>query len=121
MHLVPDRFWEPDAVLGVRLIPGSHGWWTQEDREFVVPVSINDNGQRDIDRQLAKPPGTYRILVLGDSFVEAMHVPLESTFTRQLEQQLNRTQRSQRMEVIAAGVSGYGTASEVLYFEREGS
>ena len=48
MHLVPDRFWEPDPVLGARLIPGMRGWWTQEDREFVVPVQINHLWLRDV-------------------------------------------------------------------------
>ncbi|HVO23184.1 MAG TPA: SGNH/GDSL hydrolase family protein [Candidatus Margulisiibacteriota bacterium] len=118
MHLVPDRFWEPDPVLGARLIAGARGWWTQEDREFVVPVQINHHGLRDLERDYAKAPGMFRVLILGDSFVEAMHVPLEATFPRVLEQLLDG---GRRIEVMAAGVSGYGTASELLYFEREGA
>jgi lysophospholipase L1-like esterase len=120
MHLVPDRFWEPDPVLGARLIPGQHGWWTQEDREFVVPVQVNHHGLRDIERDYAKAPGVFRILILGDSFVEAMHVPLEKTFPHVLQQELNGDAGGARIEVMGAGVSGYGTASELLYFEREG-
>jgi hypothetical protein len=120
MHLVPDRFWEPDPVLGARLIPGERGWWTQEDREFVVPIQINHHGLRDIERDYAKAPGVFRVLILGDSFVEAMHVPLDATFPRVLEQQLNNGAGGRRIEVLGAGVSGYGTASELLYFEREG-
>ena len=38
LHLVPSRFWEPDAILGTKLIPGKQGWWTQEEHEFTVPV-----------------------------------------------------------------------------------
>jgi len=120
LHLVPDRFWEPDPVLGVRLIPGDRGWWTQEGREFLTPVQINREGLRDVEHRYAKTPGVFRILVLGDSFVEAMHVPLESTFPRQLQERLDRDSGAGKIEVISAGVSGYGTASEVLYFEREG-
>lgn len=120
LHLVPDRFWEPDPVLGVRLIPGHSGWWTQEDREFVVPVRINRHGLRDLEHEYAKPAGVYRILVLGDSFVEAMHVPLDATFPRLLEQRLNASGGAAHVEVVSAGVSGYGTAGEVLFFEREG-
>ncbi|MFI5396482.1 MAG: GDSL-type esterase/lipase family protein [Candidatus Binatia bacterium] len=119
-HLVPDRFWEPDAVLGLRLVPGYRGWWTQEDREFLVPVQINREGLRDVEHQYVKPAGVFRILVLGDSFVEAMHVPLEATFPRLLQQRLNVDGEGGRVEVVSAGVSGYGTASELLYFEREG-
>lgn len=120
LHLVPDRFWEPDPVLGVRLIPGHRGWWTQEDREFLVPVQINHEGLRDVEHQYAKPAGVFRILVLGDSFVEAMHVPLESTLARLLEERLNGDLGQGKIEVVSAGVSGYGTSSELLYFEREG-
>lgn len=120
MRLVPDRFWEPDPLLGVRLVAGASGWWTQEEREFVVPVQINAAGRRDVERPEAKPPATVRVLVLGDSFVEALHVPMEAIFPRQLEVQLNRDGRGPRTEVLSAGVSGYGTASEALYFERDG-
>lgn len=119
LHLVPDRFWEPDPLLGARLIAGHRGWWTQEDREFLVPVQINRQGLRDVERDYAKPEGVFRILVLGDSFVEAMHVPLAATFARLLEQQLN-VLGAARIEVVSAGVSGYGTASELLYLQREG-
>ncbi len=120
LHLVPDRFWEPDPVLGVRLTPGAHGWWTQEDREFLVPVQVNHEGLRDVEHAYAKPADVFRILVLGDSFVEAMHVPLDATFTRQLQARLDGEHAAKKIEVIGAGVSGYGTASELLYFEREG-
>jgi lysophospholipase L1-like esterase len=120
LHLVPDRFWEPDPSRGVRLIAGKRGWWTQEDREFVVPVQINHAGFRDVEHAEAKPAGTFRILVLGDSFVEAMHVPLEATFPRLLENALNQTAAAARVEVVSAGVSGYGTAGELLLFEQAG-
>jgi hypothetical protein len=119
MHLVPDRFWEPDPVLGVRLTPGARGWWTQEEREFLVPVEVNHLGLRDRERERAKPPGVFRVLLLGDSFVEAMHVPMEATIGHRLEAALN-ARGAPRVEVLSAGVSGYGTASEVLFFEHEG-
>lgn len=118
-HLVPDRFWQPNPVLGRRLIAGKSGWWTQEDREFVVPVRINAAGRRDLDRAIAKPAGTFRILLLGDSFVEAMQVPIDATFARQLESILN-ARGGPPVEVLSMGVSGYGTASELLYYLREG-
>lgn len=120
LHLVPDRFWEPDPKTGVRLKPGMRGWWTQEEREFVIPVQINPQGLRDLPRPYAKPPGVLRILVIGDSFVEAMHVRLEDVFTRRLERLLEGVGANYRVEVIAAGVSGWGTASELLWLQEEG-
>ena len=118
LHLVPDRFWEADPDLGVRLVAGSSGWWTQEDREFVVPIRINSHGLRDVEHSWEKPAGTTRVLVLGDSFVEALHVPLEATAGRQLETRLNAG-RERRFEVISAGVSGYGTAAESIFFDKD--
>jgi lysophospholipase L1-like esterase len=120
LHLLPDRFWEPDPVLGVRLVPGRSGWWTQEDREFLVYVQINKQGRRDVERPVQKAAGTFRILVLGDSFVEALQVPLEAAFPRVLEASLAAGEPVAPVEVISAGVSGHGTASELLFFEREG-
>ena len=67
LHLVPASFFEPDPVLGTRLIPGQRGWWTQEELEFRTPVRINREGFRDIDHEREKPAGVTRILVLGAS------------------------------------------------------
>jgi hypothetical protein len=119
LHLVPGRFWQPDATLGTKLIPGASGWWTQEEHEFTVPIQINADGRRDLDRPVAKAPDTYRILLLGDSFVEAMHVPLDDTFARRLESDLRRDAK-RPIEVISMGVSGYGTASEYLWYRDAG-
>jgi SGNH hydrolase-like domain, acetyltransferase AlgX len=115
LHLMPDRFWKPDAKLGTALIPGATGWWTQEEHEFFVPVRINDGGRRDLDRTIEKPDGTLRIMLLGDSFVEAMQVPIEQTFARGLEQRLSAA-LARPVEVVSMGVSGYGTASEYLWY-----
>lgn len=119
LHLVPDRFWQPHPLLGTTLVPGASGWWTQEEHEFVVPVRINDAGRRDLDRAPAKPPGTFRILLLGDSFVEALQVPIEETFARGLEQRLP-ARFGRPVEVVSMGVSGYGTASEYLWYREVG-
>lgn len=119
LHLEPDRFWEPDPLLGSRLVAGHSGWWTQEDREFVVPVQINSQGRRDVERPLQKPAGTLRVLVLGDSFAEAMQVPLDEIFARLLEERLNAAGEIP-VEVVNAGVSGYGTAAQLLLLRRDG-
>jgi hypothetical protein len=118
-HLVPSRFWEPDAILGTKLIPGKQGWWTQEEHEFTVPVRINSDGRRDLERPVHKPDGTYRILLLGDSFVEAMQVPIEQTFARRLEAALTRS-GGPPVEVLSMGVRGYCTASEYLWYRDHG-
>lgn len=115
LHLVPDRFWRADADLGWRHTPGESGWWTQEDREFTIPIHINAHGLRDVDHGYEKPIGVERVMLLGDSFIEALQVPLADTITRRLQAALG-----QHVEVIGTGVSGYGTASELLFLRREG-
>lgn len=118
LHLVPSRFWQYDELLGTRLIPGKVGWWTQEEHEFRVPVRINQLGFHDRERTYEKPAGTKRVLLIGDSHVEALQVPLADSVGSQLEKQL-REERDD-VEVVSAGVSGYGTAGELLFFRERG-
>lgn len=120
LHLMPDRFWQPDPELGSWHIPGKRGWWTQEEHEFFVPVTISSQGLRDVEHSEAKPADTTRVLVLGDSYIEALQVRLEESFSRQLEERLNAERAGKRVEVVSMGVSGYGTASELLYYRRAG-
>jgi hypothetical protein len=107
------RFDRPDAQLGGSLIPGASGWYTQEGHAF---VAIDAAGFRDRDRELAPPPDTLRIAVLGDSFTEARHVALEETFAAVAERELAgcAALAGPRPEVLNFGVSGYGTAQELL-------
>jgi lysophospholipase L1-like esterase len=79
---------------------------------------INQEGLRD-DREFRheKPPGTKRIVSLGDSFTIGYEVDVEQTFSRVLEREL--TKSGYRVEVLNAGVSGYSNAEALLYLERE--
>ena len=78
---------------------------------------INSHGQRDIERDLAKPPGTKRILVLGDSVVQGNGIrELDNTISRRLELLL----QNHGVEVLNFGVSGYCTRSEVELLKEKG-
>lgn len=107
------RFHQPDLQTGWALRPNHEGWWRSEGQAW---ISINRHGQRDREHNKEKPPDTLRIAVLGDSFAEALQVPVEKTFWAVLEQQLNACRPFGRrlVEVINFGVSGYGTAQELL-------
>jgi lysophospholipase L1-like esterase len=106
-------FFVPDELTGSRLRAGLEGWQRGEGEAH---VRINSAGFRDSERALAKPPGTVRIAVLGDSFTEALSVPHEKSFPAQLERELVgcRAFGDRRVEVLNFGVSGYGTAQELL-------
>ena len=107
------QFYAPDPVLGYSLRPNVEGWYREEGGSYVV---INSDGLRDREHEKTKPANTFRIAVVGDSYAEALQVPMEDAFWIILEKKLNecRIFGDKRVEVINFGVSGYGTAQELL-------
>lgn len=117
----PGWFWQaPDAETGWTHIPGATGRWFNPRHEYDVAVTINSQGLRDVEHDYAKPPDVFRILILGDSYVEGIRVPLEQTFGKRLEERLNRAGLPIRFEVVMAGVSAWGTDQVLLWFREEG-
>lgn len=100
----------PDPAIGVIHEPGATGRWVST--EYAVPITINRSGFRDRDYAVPKPRGVRRVVVLGDSYVEAFQVPLEATFHKLLERRLSRD--GMAIEVPALGVGGFGAAQELL-------
>lgn len=96
----------PSARPGLRyeLIPGGH------THDYVgVPVSVNRLGLRDRELTVPKPPGTVRILGLGDSVTFGYGVRLEETYLKVLERHLNAGARAGvSYEVVNAGVEECG-------------
>ena len=87
-----------------------------------VPVSINSDGLRDRDFSLEKPPGVYRIMMLGDSTTFGWGVREENTAAKFLERKLNENPLPgyKSVEVMNAGVGNYDTVQEVTYYETIG-
>jgi hypothetical protein len=107
-------FYTPDTVRGYALRPGVSGWYRKEGEAY---VRINSVGLRDREHAKQKPPGTLRIALLGDSFSEALQVPLEDAFWVVMEERLQGCRafnEGKRVEVINFGVSGYGTGQQLL-------
>jgi hypothetical protein len=98
--------------------PASFRGWIKRD-EFTQLMQTNEAGQRGRAIPVEKPPGTFRILVLGDSFVEAYQVAERERFIARLEVELNAS-GSTRFEVVDGGCGGWGTAQEYLYWQHEG-
>src|SRR4029077_5397964 len=72
----------PDRVVGWKLLPNLRFIWTGHSwyaRGFSVPGTTNSIGFRDIERTIAKPTGASRVVLLGDSMVEALQVPFDKT------------------------------------------
>ncbi len=110
----PARFWRHDPLLGWHHRAGASGVFDHRP-QFRIHVRINDKGLRDQDYPYERVPSKRRILVLGDSFVFGYGVEQDEIFTEVLEALLPAT------EVINAGVSGYGTDQELLWFRSEGA
>jgi lysophospholipase L1-like esterase len=108
------RLFTPDRNLGYRLKAGASARLTTSD--FDTLITINRAGVRD--REVGpKAPGERRIVVLGDSLVMSVQVPVEETFTARLERMLNNGAgpSSSTFRVINAGVQGYGPVEEYIF------
>jgi hypothetical protein len=110
--------WAPHPYLGWFHTLNSGGRSYSEYGEFQADVHINARGLRDREIGYDNPAGAYRILVLGDSFAEALQVPLEETFMKQLETRLAGGSRP--VEIINGGVGGWGTDQEAIFYLIEG-
>ena len=111
-----DEFFRVDSVMGIHHIEGRSGRWVSA--EFDVRIRINRDGFRDADRAWEKPPGTRRIVVLGDSMTEAFQVSVEDTFVAGLERRLRASDRT--VEVLNLGVSATGPPQAYLVYRARG-
>jgi lysophospholipase L1-like esterase len=105
-----------EPVAGYTLMkPGSHYEWQS------IPVDINSHGLRGPETTYQKPPGTFRILNLGDSIVMGWGVREEDTYGRRLESLLNEAgNRDTNFEVINAGVPGWNLENASAYLQAAG-
>ena len=119
-HLSSELQYEPNPYYGWGHTPNSE--ILKHQPEGMVNVVTNSAGLRDEEHQYVKPHDVFRILVLGDSFAEAIQVPLQNSFPRLLQGLSNAKGIVGRLpvEVINSGTSGYGTDNELLFFRWEG-
>ena len=102
------------------------GWigWPNADVVRSMPTRCaqyryNRFGFRGPDLPLVKPPEAIRIVVLGDSFLEGYHFPDEDLLTTHLER-LVAKKTNRPVQVINLGISGWGTAQELLSYQQLG-
>ena len=87
-----------------------------QNLDYAVVLTTNSKGYRDIEHNYPKNPGVFRIVVLGDSFMDAYQVDFEDSLPRLLKKKLAH----KNVEVINLGVRAYGTVQEFLLLENEG-
>jgi GDSL-like lipase/acylhydrolase family protein len=106
----------PDPKQSFVHQPNSHGFFMGQE------VSINSQGLRDNEYSVEKPPGVYRIMLLGDSTTFGWGVAQSDTTAKILERELNAVHVPgyERFEVLNAGVGNYDTVQEVEYYKTRG-
>lgn len=90
-------------------------WDIYPTGEFYNLISLNNFGLHDTNVTLEKPAGTFRILMMGDSFPQGWQVKLEQGFPWLMEQALNEG-ANRRIEVINLAVDTYGTDRQLLMY-----
>lgn len=100
-----------DPILGWTGRPSAH---MQSFGTRGAGYTTNGRGFRALQEYAdAKPPRSYRILCLGDSFTEGQGVGDRETFAFQLEA------LDDRLQVINMGKGAYGIDQAILRYERE--
>jgi lysophospholipase L1-like esterase len=110
--------YQPDGVLGYVHRPD---WETvHATDEFQVTVHTNALGLRGAPARAEKEPGTYRILVIGDSFAFGFGVADDETFPAVLGRTLAPPPGFRRVEVLNAGVAGWSADQYWLFLQTRG-
>jgi len=118
---LPSRATIRDARLNHTWPPGSsmeHTEWIADNPDFPTPYVHRHNAQawvEDYDIPTRKPPGTFRIFYVGDSFVEGC-VPMSESVPSLVEGYLNSHLGSTgtRFEVVNTGTSSYSPTLEYI-------
>lgn len=116
---VGDRFTPlPDASVDMTFLPNLRSVRTWKTR---VPLSTNTAGFRYPHEFEPKEPRTFRVIVLGDSFVASAAARFEDGAAPQLQAILERAIRSDaggrppEIEVYPVGIGGWNIISELDY------
>ncbi|PWU09749.1 MAG: hypothetical protein C5B50_26825 [Verrucomicrobia bacterium] len=91
------RVWRADPVRNHARLEGIRFIATGDPPglEYCTGVEISSQGLNNELVPIPKPRGEFRILVLGDSFVEAIQVPRSQNFCKQLESILGEKLKSE--------------------------
>lgn len=104
---IPLQFWDP--IVGLRKSPnqsGRHIRGTVRSRYHFNAQGWNYPS----DFSFARPPHASRVVLIGDSYVEALQVDCDKQMAVKLESYLSTPDRP--MQCYPFGMSGYGTAQE---------
>jgi hypothetical protein len=101
---VVEDFYEPEPRFGYRMRPNLDFVFASPYHGYRARVHTNSRGLRDDEITVPKPPGVFRILLLGDSMTAGLEVERQASFESVCESHL-RTHAP--VEIVNAGVRGY--------------
>jgi hypothetical protein len=99
--------YQPDDLVLVRLVPGARKVFTRSAINGGQRIISQINSQGFRGEELQPADRLRRVIVYGDSNVQAEFSELSATFPKQLERRLEPRLGS-AVEVVNAGVVGYG-------------
>lgn len=108
-----NMYFEPDPHTGYRLKPNTTGQYG------TIEARANSRGHRDDEIEIARRPGSRRILAIGDSFTLGTRVHQHEAYPQRLEVLLNQPGET-LTEVVNAGVGGWDTFHYAQYYEHRG-
>jgi len=114
------NLFEPDAELGWKHRPGAEIVADDLPDQPPFTVRINAQGLYDLDYTYERPAGGFRVLVLGDSYVEAVQVPLPARSFQGLEDRYQARWGSVPYEIVEMGVARYSPAQYYRVYQLEG-
>lgn len=120
---LPDQYavYVEDPILPHKPRPGATIVGPGATNEFDFEYRHNSLGLREREIPEAKPPGTFRILGLGDSFTYGGGAKAENVYLARLERRLNgRGSGHPRIEVMNAGIPRFFPEAERLFLEHYG-
>ena len=88
-----------DPVIGFIYKPYAKTY--EKGKEYNAPYRINSLGLRDRE-YAAKEKGTFRALLLGDSFSVSHGLPIENSLSRQIERALQEIADSDHSSCLAS-------------------
>ena len=86
-----------------------------------APLAVTPDGFLDVAHAVPKPPGVFRVVVLGDSVPNDLSIPFEKRFPKRLEALVAAgAPPGKRTEVLNVSCEGYNTIQEVRLLETRG-
>lgn len=114
----PRGMYTVDPVVGFVLTPGFEG--RHERSEFSTEVLVNSIGLRGPE-VAPRSPEALRVLCVGDSFTWGWGVEGSEAYPARLEQMLEEHYPNRHVEVLNAGVPGYGNDEALAWFRTRGA